>query len=78
MENETKLRITYELQKLYKTGDRVSNKELKETIQKIYHKCEYLKKATATDIQLFGYEFKRCKVRDMNNNRINGLELVRI
>jgi hypothetical protein len=78
MENETKLKITYELQKLYKTGDRVSNKELKERLQKIYHKCEYLKRATATDILLFGYDFKRCKIRDINNNRINGLELIRI
>ena len=76
MENKIKAIITHELRQLYKTGDRVSNKALKATLQEIYYKHGYLHIARATDITLFGYTFIRCKIRDNNNNRINGLELI--
>lgn len=45
---ENKIRI--ELQKLYHTGDRVTNKELKKQIQLIYDRLGYKAKAKGTDI----------------------------
>ena len=48
MENK----IRNELQKLYKDGDRVTNKELKKQIQLIYDRLGYKAKAKGTDIKL--------------------------
>lgn len=50
MENK----IRNELQKLYHTGDRVTNKELKKQIQLIYDRLGYKAKAKGTDIKLYG------------------------
>ena len=47
--------VAQELQKLYKTGDRVTNKELKKQIQLIYDRLGYKAKAKGTDIKLYGY-----------------------
>ena len=58
----------------YQTGDRVTNKELKATLQNLYDKHKIKEKAKATHIVRFGYSFKRCKIR-LGDKRIDGLEL---
>ena len=59
MENK----IRNELQKLYHTGDRVTNKELKKQIQLIYDRLGYKAKAKGTDIKLYGYSTHKVKIR---------------
>ena len=59
---------------LYKHGDRITNKELKATLQSLYDQNKIKEKAKATHIVRFGYTFKRCKIR-IGDKRIDGLEL---
>ena len=66
--------IRNELQKLYKTGDRVTNKELKEQIQFIYDRLGYKAKAKGTDIKLYGYSTRKIKIR-VEDKRLDGVEL---
>ena len=70
MENK----IRNELQKLYHTGDRVTNKELKRTIQLIYDRLGYKAKAKGTHIKLYGYSTKKVKIR-IGDKRLDGVEL---
>ena len=58
----------------YQAGDRVTNKELKATLQSLYDKHQIKERAKATHIVRFGYSFKRCKIR-IGDKRIDGLEL---
>ena len=70
MENK----IRNELQKLYKDGDRVTNKELKKQIQLIYGRLGYKAKAKGTDIKLYGYNTHKVKIR-IGDKRYDGVEL---
>ena len=58
----------------YLTGDRVTNKDLKATLQRLYDKYQIKEKAKATHILNFGYLTKKCKIR-IGDKRIDGLEL---
>lgn len=73
MENK----IRNELQKLYHTGDRVTNKELKKQIQLIYDRLGYKAKAKGTDIKLYGYSTKKVKI-PIDGKRYEGVELIMI
>ena len=70
MENK----IRDELQKLYKTGDRVTNKDLKRSIQEIYDRLGFKCKAKGTDIKLYGYSTHKVKIR-IDDKRLDGVEL---
>ena len=59
----------------YQTGDRVTNKELKATLQRLYDKYQIKEKAKATHIVRYGYLTKRCKIR-IGNKRIDGIEII--
>ena len=61
----------------YQTGDRVTNKELKATLQRLYDKYQIREKAKATHIANFGYLTKKCKIR-IGDKRVDGLELYSI
>ncbi len=61
----------------YQTGDRVTNKELKATLQSLYDKYQIKEKAKATHIVRYGYLTKRRKIR-IGDKRIDGLELYSI
>lgn len=61
----------------YQTGDRVTNKELKATLQSLYDKYQIKEKAKATHIVNFGYLTKKCKIR-IGDKRVDGLELYSI
>ena len=58
----------------YQTGDRVTNKDLKATLQGLYDKYQIKEKAKATHIVRYGYLTKRCKIR-VGDKRIDGVEL---
>lgn len=58
----------------YQTGDRVTNKDLKATLQRLYDKYQIKEKAKATHIVKFGYLTKKCKIR-IGDKRIDGVEL---
>ena len=70
-------KIRNELQKLYKTGDRVTNKDLKRSIQEIYDRLGYKAKAKGTDIKLYGYSTRKVKIR-IDDKRLDGVELTMI
>ena len=59
----------------YQTGDRVTNKELKATLQSLYDKYQIKEKAKATHIVRYGYLTKRCKIR-IADKRIDGVEFI--
>ena len=71
---ETK--ISYELNQLYKTGDRVTNKDLKRSIQDIYDRLCPKVKAKGTDIKKYGYSTKKVKIL-IDGKRIDGVELIK-
>ena len=73
MENK----IRNELQKLYHTGDRVTNKELKKQLQQLYDRLGYNARARGTDIKLYGYSTKKVKIR-IGDKRLDGVELTTI
>ena len=70
-------RIRNELNQLYHTGDRVTNKDLKRSIQDIYDRLGYKSKAKGTDIKLYGYSTKKVKIR-IDDMRLDGVELTMI
>ena len=67
--------IIYELRKLYHSGDRVTNKILKQQIEKIYDKVGYHATAKGTDIAQYGFITKKCKI-PINGKRVDGVELI--
>ena len=69
--------VAKELQKLYHTGDRVTNKDLKRSIQDIYDRLCYNAHAKGTDIKKYGYTTKKVKIR-INRKRVDGVELTKI
>ena len=54
--------ISKELQSMYPSNSRVSNKELKAVLQKMYDKYGIKAKATAVDIAKYGYSVRACKI----------------
>ena len=73
MENK----IIYELNKLYPTGIRVTNKDLKHSIQDIYDRLGYKAHAKGTDILKYGYLTKKVKIR-IDRKRVDGVEITKI
>ena len=69
--------IIYELNKLYPTGIRVTNKDLKRSIQDIYDRLGYQAHAKGTDILKYGYLSKKVKIR-IDGKRVDGVELTAI
>ena len=69
--------IEKELHQIYPSGTRVSNKELKQTLQMLYDKYDIKAVATATDITRYGYNTRACKI-PTDNGRINGLILIEV
>ena len=67
--------ISKELQSMYPSNSRVSNKELKAVLQKMYDKYGIKAKATAVDIAKYGYSVRACKI-PTEDGRINGLILL--
>ena len=58
----------------YKTGDRVTNKELKATLQSLYDEQGIKEKAKATHITRF-YQVKKSKIR-IGDKRVDGYEII--
>lgn len=58
----------------YKAGDRVTNKELKATLQSLYDEQGIKEKATATHIARY-YKVKKCKIR-IGDKRVDGYEII--
>ena len=70
-------RIRNELNQLYHTGDRVTNQDLKRSIQEIYDRLGYKAKAKGTDIKLYGYSTHKVKI-NIDGKRYEGVELTMI
>lgn len=70
-------RIIDELNQLYHTGDRVTNKDLKRSIQLIYDKLGYKATAKGTDIKKYGYSTHKVKI-NIDGKRYEGVELTKL
>lgn len=51
-----------ELHRIFKSGDRVTIKELNQTLQSLYDKYQIKKKARSTDLLLFGFNMRRATI----------------
>lgn len=51
-----------ELHRIFKSGDRVTIKELNHTLQSLYDKYQIKKKARSTDLLLLGFRMKRATI----------------
>ena len=60
----------------YKAGDRVTNKELKATLQSLYDEQGIKEKAKATHITRY-YKVKKCKIR-IGDKRFDGYEILSV
>lgn len=69
------MNIIEELRQLYPNGTRVTNKELKATLQQLYDKHGLKQTACATHIQKFGFDTKKCKIRK-KDKRADGVILI--
>ena len=69
-------RIIDELHKLYHSGDRVTNKDLKRSIQLIYDRLGIKATAKGTDIKKYGYSTHKVKIR-IDDKRLDGVELIK-
>ena len=58
----------------YQAGDRVTNKELKATLQILYDQNNIKEKAKATHITRY-YKVKKCKIRT-GDKRVDGYEII--
>lgn len=54
--------IQQELHTIFKSGDKVTVKELNQTLQSLYDKHQIKKKAKSTDLLLFGFKIKRATI----------------
>lgn len=54
--------IQDELHRIYKSGDKVTVKELNQTLQSLYDKYQIKRKARSTDILLFGFTARRVAI----------------
>ena len=70
-------KIRYALHHIYKTGDRVTNKELKATLQKIYTRFGSKRKAKGTQIVEYGFATQKCKI-STDKGRKDGMILITI
>ena len=60
----------------YQKGDRVTNKELKATLQSLYDEHGIKEKAKATHITRY-YKVKKCKIR-IGDKRVDGYEILSV
>ena len=70
-------RIRNELNQLYHTGDRVTNRDLKKQLQLLYDRLGYKAKAKGTDIKKYGYSTHKVKI-PIDGKRYEGVELTKI
>ena len=61
----------------FKSGERYTNKELKQLLQDRYNQYCYVAVAKATNIKQFGFDFIRCKIKKAGKY-INGVQLVKL
>lgn len=73
MKMETILLIN-ELRQLYPSGTRVTNKDLKISLQHLYNKYGVVAVAKAVDIKRYGYTTRIVKIPS-SKGRLNGVEL---
>lgn len=69
--------IQEELRIIFRNGERVSNKKLKSTLQRLYNQHQIKSKAKATDIRLFGFTAKRVVIRE-DGKKVEGLEIQQV
>lgn len=63
-----------ELRQMYPSGSRVTNKDLKISLQHLYNKYQVVAVAKAVDIKRYGYTTKVVKIPS-SKGRLNGVQL---
>lgn len=70
-------RIDNEILNQFAPGNKLSGKNIKEFLQRIYNRLGYEKTAKATDLEKY-FEVKRIKLKDPSGNWVHGLEILKI
>ena len=75
---DAEIRVLKLLPHYFSIGERYTKEDIKDSLQEIYDKAEYLKKATAEQISHIWYDAKPCKVKDDAGIYRNGFEIQRM
>lgn len=69
-------KIDKEILNQFATGNKLSGKSIKETLQEIYNNLGYEKTAKATDLEKY-FEIKKIKLKDQSGSWVHGFELLK-
>ena len=72
---EIKDNVMTEIYKMFKVGQRYTKSDIKDSLNNLYQRLGYQKKAKATDLELY-YIMKYVKFQDSTNKWVNGFELI--
>ena len=72
---EIKDDVISEIYKMFKVGQRYTKSDIKDSLNNLYQRLGYQKKAKATDLELY-YIMKYVKFQDSTNKWVNGFELI--
>lgn len=64
-----------EIHRIFFIGDKITNKEVKNILQRLYNKHQIDCKAQATHLKLFGFRVKRVAITK-GDKRIEGLQIL--
>jgi plasmid replication initiation protein len=73
--NEIKDDVIAEIYKMFKVGQRYTKSDIKDSLNNLYQRLGYQKKAKATDLELY-YIMKYVKFQDSANKWVNGFEII--
>jgi len=73
--SEIKDDVISEIYKMFKVGQRYTKSDIKDSLNNLYQRLGYQKKAKATDLELY-YIMKYVKFQDSTNKWVNGFELI--
>ena len=72
---EIKDEVVLEILKLFRVGQRYTKFEIKDSLNNLYQRLGYQKKAKATDLELY-YLIKEVKFQDSSGKWVNGFEII--
>lgn len=72
---EIKDDVMAEIYKMFKVGQRYTKSDIKDSLNNLYQRLGYQKKAKATDLELY-YIMKYVKFQDSANKWVNGFEII--
>ena len=73
--SEIKDDVIAEIYRMFKVGQRYTKSDIKDSLNNLYQRLGYQKKAKATDLEVY-YIMKYVKFQDSTNKWVNGFEII--